>query len=105
MARVSGWFTLEPASVAKPLDTERGTRARGFADSTARKTERRIIMVCYMECTGRFKSNWSSPSGEKKLVLGGFGRKDLAGDSEIAYLIRCPRVNGSSGFWPVCLDV
>ena len=36
------WLT-----VAKLLDTERGTRARGFADSIARNTEGRIAPGLY----------------------------------------------------------
>lgn len=31
------------AAVAKLLDTERGARTSGFADSTARRAERRIL--------------------------------------------------------------
>lgn len=41
-------LTLDSLSVAKLLEVERGTRARGFADSTARKTERRILSLRYM---------------------------------------------------------
>lgn len=41
-------LTLDSLSVAKLLEAERGTRARGFADSMARKTERRILSLKYM---------------------------------------------------------